>query len=489
MVHTASPGDAVHASPTGWFAWCGLRAFLHRERAYLVDPHSRLACSTPAASFSPSCLDEWERLRRMFPPVPPAPAPSRLARRCLLSVALVHGCNLACRYCNVNDGRYQSAQLELMSSAVIKALVEWLGRADLAPRLVGLFGGEPTLHPAGIRQLVEQFAARGWRTQWRLATNGYALDDRLLDFLRAHDIEVQLSLDFPQALHDRFRLTLGGEPTAARVAATLDRLRQRGIRYRVRATFPSLDPAERAAAEHEAEAFVGAEERAAGRQLFGINYEYGLLDTPALVPRFVEAMAAFWDAQEAAPPEAQRHGLTDYAEFFWRLVGRDTPTPCVALFGFLHVDVQGRLFPCHVSAKEDALAIGDVFRGVNETRWQQVGSAFAPPDPHCPSCPMPAVCIAGCHVRRRRWQQQGAEAHVADGLPALCYYKQHLLRRTLVFLDRLDLAALQARLDVAGDPDGPVWLARLLQREQWNRDPNHQLRLITVPGILQQEVA
>jgi uncharacterized protein len=78
-------------------------------------------------------------------------------------------------------------------------------------------GGEPTLMGLPFYQQVialqKKYAKPGQRIENDLQTNGIALDDEWVDFLKENNFHVGLSIDGPQALHDRYRKTRNGKPT------------------------------------------------------------------------------------------------------------------------------------------------------------------------------------------------------------------------------------------------------------------------------------
>lgn len=139
-----------------------------------------------------------------------APAPFRDV------VLKVHQrCNLACDYCYVYEMADQSwrDRPTLMPEPVWRAAVDRMTaharthRLDLM-RLV-LHGGEPLLAGAArLDRLLTGFRAgfdgvADLRIQ--VQTNGVLLDEAMLDTLRAHRVEIGVSLDGTRADHDRHR--------------------------------------------------------------------------------------------------------------------------------------------------------------------------------------------------------------------------------------------------------------------------------------------
>jgi len=95
-------------------------------------------------------------------------------------------------------------------------------------------GGEPTLMGLDFfRRVVslQQQHSAGKRIENDLQTNGVLLDDAWCEFLRDHRFLVGLSIDGPEELHYRFRVTKGGRPTFQLVRAAARRLQDHGVRF------------------------------------------------------------------------------------------------------------------------------------------------------------------------------------------------------------------------------------------------------------------
>ncbi|MHC4201076.1 MAG: radical SAM protein, partial [Planctomycetota bacterium] len=146
-------------------------------------------------------------LEREFPP----PAGSKV-RAVVLSVT--HGCNLACRYCYVRKHLSASVRsaggdgptMSLETARKALALLEPPG-----PWRVGFFGGEPLLVWDLVREVTELARERadrfGARVRFSVTTNGTLLDEARARFLAERGFSLIVSLDGPQELHDRERIT------------------------------------------------------------------------------------------------------------------------------------------------------------------------------------------------------------------------------------------------------------------------------------------
>ena len=95
-------------------------------------------------------------------------------------------CNLSCSYCYVTVNKEQYMQMETVDKAID---VLW----KLGSRVIGLMGGEPTLHP-NITEITRRLSDRGFFVY--LSTNGFLCDDNLLNALVQAGLDViDISID------------------------------------------------------------------------------------------------------------------------------------------------------------------------------------------------------------------------------------------------------------------------------------------------------
>ena len=161
-------------------------------------------------------------------------------------------CNIDCDYCfylHKTDLLEQPKQTR-MDSGVLEQHIRQYIEAQTGEQVVFSWqGGEPTL--MGVRfferivELQKKYAKPGQKIENDLQTNGIALDDEWIAFLKKHDFHVGLSIDGPKALHDTYRKTNNGKPTFDLVMAAAEKLKQADIPFaalcvvnRVNAKYP-----------------------------------------------------------------------------------------------------------------------------------------------------------------------------------------------------------------------------------------------------------
>ncbi|MDP6778312.1 MAG: anaerobic sulfatase maturase [Candidatus Latescibacteria bacterium] len=145
-------------------------------------------------------------------------------------------CNLACRYCYyLEKGTlYPDAGHTRMPNDLLEAYI--IQHIEASPDPVMRFswhGGEPTL--AGLdtfRRIVvlqRELKPAGRRIENGIQTNGILLDDEWCSFLSDERFTVGLSMDGPEDLHDRYRVTRGAAPTHRQVVRGYECLMRHGI--------------------------------------------------------------------------------------------------------------------------------------------------------------------------------------------------------------------------------------------------------------------
>lgn len=147
-----------------------------------------------------------------------------------IMVNVTQECNLACRYCFVDQGRfgYGKKRVRKLSPRHAKRLVEVLPEALPWARefCIHFYGGEPLLNLPAIRVAVDTASSmHDPRFSFAITTNGTICSKEVLSILRKGCFNVILSIDGPPHIHDTIRRTASGEPTHAKVLKFLKYLK------------------------------------------------------------------------------------------------------------------------------------------------------------------------------------------------------------------------------------------------------------------------
>lgn len=321
------------------------------------------------------------------------------------------------------------------------------------------FGGEPLLEPDLIDATAREATARA-RAQRKLlrmglTTNGTLLDDRRLEVLARHKVQLTVSLDGTQAAHDAARVNAAGRGSWADAVAGLRRAQEAmaragGPEVRVLAVVHpgnvrwlgesfaflaslgarylllSLD-------SHADWGSAGAGSAASGQRGVGAG-AWGHLERGMAAVR--DGMLAAFRRGEALRVEPLHgkiltHLLSDFASAS-QPSGCDLADRCGFGVGELAVAPSGRLYPCDRLVGEDgpaeaSLCIGDVNRPPGQqVDWDRVTAlrhAKNRGDPACEACPLRARCAWACgcanHAATGRIDRPGA---------LVCRYEQLVIR-------------------------------------------------------------
>jgi uncharacterized protein len=144
----------------------------------------------------------------------------------------VQACNIQCRYCYAVGTDPHVMPRDVLRIA-LREIVDYADRTGFDHVDVVWQGGEPLLAGLDFFKSAQRYLkAIGGPIRIRqfMQTNGLLLDDAWCRFLAEHDVQVGLSLDGPQALHDAFRCDHRGDGTHSRVVQAFLRATHHGLR-------------------------------------------------------------------------------------------------------------------------------------------------------------------------------------------------------------------------------------------------------------------
>ncbi|MDD5200925.1 MAG: anaerobic sulfatase maturase [Terrimicrobiaceae bacterium] len=147
-------------------------------------------------------------------------------------------CNLDCTYCYYlhKEALLDQPRIPRMSDDLLEEHIRQYIEAQTGDEVVFSWqGGEPTILGLDFFRkavaLEAKYKKPFQRIENDLQTNGTLLDDEWGRFLKEHHFLVGLSCDGPPRLHDRYRVTKGGQPTHGRVLAAARLLKKHGVPF------------------------------------------------------------------------------------------------------------------------------------------------------------------------------------------------------------------------------------------------------------------
>lgn len=309
-------------------------------------------------------------------------------------------CNLRCRYCYAAGGTYGEPESD-MQAGVARATIDYFYQIYGAVRNVQFFGGEPLLNPDAL-ELVCRYVSQKHAAleisrlpSFSVVTNGTILSPRILDVLADYGVNVTVSIDGPEHVHDYLR----GRGTYRVVARNVEALRRAGIEVGVECTFT------RRHLDHgiDVAALMEFFYREFGLHVSHIPFVSATADSELLVPP---------DDLKASYARAIQLGIgrltaDDYVleSFGFRLLRslvyrKKTELYCPAGATTLAVSSTGDIYPCFMFTGDRQFLLGNAVQGRIDGERLKVlkdwlRTAIKWDNPECSGCWARSLCF-GC---------------------------------------------------------------------------------------------
>lgn len=311
-------------------------------------------------------------------------------------VCVTSACNFSCPYC------FQDRRGGRMTPDVREALVRFVERRLASGRHdhlgVGWFGGEPLLAPEIIDDLSQRFMSLAERFgvgyDAIVHTNGYLLDQEMVDFLEARNVRTAIvTIDGFGEAHDATRHLADGSPTFERIMGNLRSIRT-SMFVNVRNNL-------------HADGLERFEELCAAVDAIARDNGTNIMCSPSRVRPTVAGLAR-GDVTPTITEEQYERALAKTRLIAELRAFEPIPAPCpAALANEVHVDELGNLYPhCSFFSVGSAYAVGNLLDGAGDDAWlgalddlvQQ--RCFPDNQPKCLACKFLPCCLGGCPVHR-----------------------------------------------------------------------------------------
>ncbi len=345
-------------------------------------------------------------------------------------------CNMRCRYCFYEDEANNRTRrsMGIMDEPTVRILLEkameYIG--ENGSLSIVFQGGEPTLAGAeyfsNFTEAAAKLLPKGAAIHYSLQTNGYQINDELIQIFKKHRFLVGISLDGCRSLHDGNRVDASGAETWHRVLGNLKRLQAAGI-------------------EVNALCVITAQAAGNGQKIYrtlkqlGFRYHQYIpcldpLDvargampyslTPESYGTFLKATFDLWYADWKRGDYVSIRTFEDYV---FNAIG----APCVNCAGsgkcgqYLLVEADGSAYPCDFFAL-DEWCLGSI-RDTSVEELLNCGKAdlFARQRSHgpaeCSDCKYRTICRSGCF---RDWERidSGYHNYFCTAIQAFLAYAQ-----------------------------------------------------------------
>jgi uncharacterized protein len=328
-------------------------------------------------------LKGWGLLLREGEPLPDRPQEPDYTKITHLELNIAEDCNIRCTYCCVGQGSFGADQNNgrfraNMSWDVTRRSIDLLFEESLdSPGVhIRFFGGEPMMNWAIIQKSVHYAEEKAHQTgkgvSFSIVTNGTLLHEQVINFMKAHNFSVQISLDGTKEMHDAFRVGIDGKGTYEKATACVPQLLEAlgPENVHARATLTHFNPDALVAFDHlRGLGFtnprikpVTGHDPAYGmtvKDYYHINEIYG-----SLAKNLLES-----DLDEVA----------NYINLFFNdyipvlMSGQARKPPCGAARNMIGVSTDGTILPCTDMVGKDhtSLWLGDINTGLQREKKQQ----------------------------------------------------------------------------------------------------------------------
>lgn len=333
-------------------------------------------------------------------------------------------CNLACVYCFYRGKveLFEDRPVHRMSDQILEEMIRQVMTDGQESVSFGWQGGEPTLMGLDFFkkavELQKRYGHTGQSVGNGLQTNGWVIDEEWAAFLSEYQFLVGLSLDGPQHVHDRYRVTRNGKPTWEHTVNVVKLMLERGVAV-------------------NALIVVNDYSWEFGREIYDFHRKLGI-EFMQFIP-CVEADPA--DAERAAPFSVSgeqfgrllcdvfdrwREDFVDgwpttsirfFDSLFHLYVGLP-PTECTLMpecGTYVVVEHNGDVFSCDFFV-EPRWRLGNVMEHklidlLNSPLQNEFGAAKAALPEECKACPWVALCLGGCTKDRTRARSDKGLSH------------------------------------------------------------------------------
>jgi len=148
-------------------------------------------------------------------------------------------CNMRCKYCfyrdeiDYNKREQGESYSGIMSRKTAENLIKRTFEYSKRSVTFAFQGGEPTLAGVGwfrdFSDMVRKYNVNKINVNMAMQTNGYALDDAFISYLKSEKFLLGLSIDGDGDCHNMHRIDASGKGTHVRIMATGERLKKAGI--------------------------------------------------------------------------------------------------------------------------------------------------------------------------------------------------------------------------------------------------------------------
>lgn len=132
-----------------------------------------------------------------------------MVKTMLFIIKITHGCNMKCRYCYDRHSKLSN----LMSINMLDNIMKWIGEfcenSGIQKAKFVWHGGEPLLAGIEFFELIPELQQKHLKDmiiENGIQTNGTLITEDLIDFFKANNFKISISLDGFREINDKYRV-------------------------------------------------------------------------------------------------------------------------------------------------------------------------------------------------------------------------------------------------------------------------------------------
>lgn len=142
----------------------------------------------------------------------------------MILLEITENCNFRCSYC-IYSGNYineRRASSKRMSFKTAKKAMDELINLSKESSLIGFYGGEPLLNMDLIKEVIDYAKISFPSKEFTFSmTSNFFEADKHISYIVGKNMYINISLDGPKEVHDKYRKTKKGEPTYEKIISNL----------------------------------------------------------------------------------------------------------------------------------------------------------------------------------------------------------------------------------------------------------------------------
>ncbi len=308
------------------------------------------------------------------------------AKQLIFSLHLVHGCNLSCTYCNVQQGTYGD-KYSLMDVSTALCAIDYLKQQlkGRHPQLV-FYGGEPLLNWPVLAAATKKMNSLFSKREIWIITNGTLITDERASFLADNDIFTIISIDGPREVHDKNRPMRSGASSYKKAVEGLNYLKKYKVRFRIRATWAPGNDDYDDVLSHLTD-IAGSDRHVTVALQFDQISDTSIKVYNNILSEGYKKI----DLSASFLPTSGHLFLDQLLRADW------TPAPrCEAGHAGFSVTPNGEIYPCQVSTSLKKFKLGDIFQGIDEKGNKNLKHFLDNRSPVCEKCWAVTLCSGPC---------------------------------------------------------------------------------------------